>query len=200
MEQEKDLELMEKAAEHMDDCEPESERHWYVIHTATGYENKVKNDLERKVRSMGLEAQIFNVIVPLEKEIVIRNGKEHTVERKLFPGYVLVEMFMNGFSWYVVRNTPGVTRFVGPDGTKPSPLTPSEVKSILKATRAEAKVTFDIQVTEGEGVRVVKGSYENYTGTVVAIDRTNGRITIVTQIMDGRDVRVELDVDEIEAL
>lgn len=122
------------------------------------------------------------------------------MERKLFPGYVLVEMLMNGFSWYVVRNTPGVTRFVGPDGTKPSPLTPSEVKSILKATQAEAKVTFDIQVTEGEGVRVVKGSYENYTGTVVAIDRTNGRVTIVTQVMDGRDVRVELDVDEIEAL
>ena len=177
------------------------EAKWYVAHTYSGYEEKVKTDLEKTVKNRNLQDMILEVKYPTEEVVEIReDGKRKVTKRKTYPGYVMVKMFMNDKTWYVVRNTPGVTRFVGPDGTKPSPLTKSEVESILKATQAEAKVTFDIQVTEGEGVRVIKGSYENYTGTVVDIDRENGRVTIVTQVMDGRDVRVELGVDEVEAL
>ena len=106
--------------------EEKQERHWYVIHTYSGYENKVRTNLERKVQSLGMENEIFSVIIPMEKEVEQKDGKKKVVERKVFPGYVLVEMIVNDRSWYAVRNTPGVTGFVG-SGTKPIPLTDDEV-------------------------------------------------------------------------
>jgi len=114
----------------------ESEKNWYVIHTYSGYENKVKANLERKVHSMGMEDEIFRIIVPMEDEVEIKDGKKKITKKKVFPGYVMVEMIVNDESWYVVRNTPGVTGFVG-SGTKPIPLTDAEIKNILKSMGIE---------------------------------------------------------------
>ena len=113
----------------------ESEKRWYVIHTYSGYENKVKANLERKVHSLGMENEVFNIVIPMENEIEVKDGKKRSVQRKVFPGYVLVEMIVNDRSWYAVRNTPGVTGFVG-SGTKPIPLTDEEVKQIMRSMGA----------------------------------------------------------------
>ena len=118
--------------------EEKQERHWYVIHTYSGYENKVRTNLERKVQSLGMENEIFSVIIPMEKEVEQKDGKKKVVERKVFPGYVLVEMIVNDRSWYAVRNTPGVTGFVG-SGTKPIPLTDDEVRQIMHSMGMEAE-------------------------------------------------------------
>ena len=114
----------------------ESEKRWYVIHTYSGYENKVKANLERKVHSLGMENEVFNIVIPMENEIEVKDGKKRSVQRKVFPGYVLVEMIVNDRSWYAVRNTPGVTGFVG-SGTKPIPLTDEEVKQIMRSMGVE---------------------------------------------------------------
>ena len=127
--------------------EEKQERHWYVIHTYSGYENKVRTNLERKVQSLGMENEIFNVIIPMEKEVEKKDGKSRVVERKVFPGYVLVEMIVNDRSWYAVRNTPGVTGFVG-SGTKPIPLTDVEVQQIMRSMGMEEErphIDFQLQ-------------------------------------------------------
>jgi len=130
---------------------------WYVIHTYSGYENKVKANLEHRIESMGVEDQIFQVLVPMEEEIEIKNGQRQTVNKKVFPGYVLVEMSMTDESWYVVRNTPGVTSFVG-SGNRPTPLQENEVKKILKQMGVEAP-KFKLQFSKGQSVRVKDGPY-----------------------------------------
>ena len=114
----------------------ESEKRWYVIHTYSGYENKVSANLERKVHSLGMENEIFRIVIPMENEVEVKDGKKRSVQRKVFPGYVLVEMIVNDRSWYAVRNTPGVTGFVG-SGTKPIPLTDEEVKQIMRSMGVE---------------------------------------------------------------
>src|SRR6476646_11070392 len=146
------------------DEEEDGNRRWFVIHTYSGYENKVKANLEHRIESMGVEDQIFQVLVPMEEEIEIKNGQRQTVNKKVFPGYVLVEMVMSDDSWYVVRNTPGVTSFVG-HGTKPAPLDDTDVKRILKQMHKEApkvKVSF----TQGERVKVVDGPFTDFIGVV----------------------------------
>lgn len=136
----------------------ESEKNWYVIHTYSGYENKVKANLERKVHSMGMEDEIFRVVVPMEDEVEMKDGKKKITKKKVFPGYVMVEMIVNDRSWYVVRNTPGVTGFVG-SGTKPIPLTDAEIKNILKSMGIEElKQKFDIEVSQI--VRITSGAFE----------------------------------------
>src|SRR5213079_1036109 len=145
-------------------AEEKDDRRWYVIHTYSGYENKVKTNLEHRIHSMDMGDKIFQVLVPTEEEIEIKNGKRHPVERKVYPGYVLVEMNMGDDSWYVVRNTPGVTSFVGM-GTRPTALEDSEVKRILKQMKMEApkvKVTF----SRGERVKVVDGPFTDFIGVV----------------------------------
>ena len=130
----------------------ESEKRWYVIHTYSGYENKVSANLERKVHSLGMENEIFRIVIPMENEVEVKDGKKRSVQRKVFPGYVLVEMIVNDRSWYAVRNTPGVTGFVG-SGTKPIPLTDEEVKQIMRSMGVEEsrpKITTD-------------GSFENWS-------------------------------------
>ena len=148
-------------------------RHWYVIHTYSGYENKVRQNLMHRIETMEMQDQIFRVIVPTEEEIEIKNGQRRTVHKKVFPGYVLVQMRMNDNSWYVVRNTPGVTSFVG-HGNRPTPLDDNEVKAILKQMEEEApKVRVSYQV--GQAVKITDGPFTDFEGVVDAIDHERGR-------------------------
>lgn len=174
----------------------ELEKKWYVIHTYSGYENKVKANLERKIHSMGMEDKIFNVIVPVEKETEKRNGKEKVVERKIFPGYVLLEMIVDERSWYIVRNTPGVTGFVG-SNTKPVPLTEEEANRILKAMSMDKPTELDVEV--GDQVNITSGAFENFVATITEIDYSKSKIKGVVD-MFGRETAIEADFDQIEKI
>lgn len=177
----------------------ENEKRWYVIHTYSGYENKVKANLERKVHSMGMESEIFKIVVPLENEIENKNGKEKVVSHKIFPGYVLVEMIVSDRSWYVVRNTPGVTGFVG-SGTKPIPLTESEVKKILGSISDDSVAgTANIDVEVGESIQINSGAFENFAATVTDIDYSKSKVKLVVD-MFGRETTVEVGFDQIEKI
>ncbi len=175
----------------------ESEKNWYVIHTYSGYENKVKANLERKVHSMAMENEIFRVMVPMEDEVEIKDGKKKITKKKVFPGYVLVEMIVNDRSWYVVRNTPGVTGFVG-SGTKPIPLTDTEVKHILKSMgMEEVKPKLDFAVAQP--VRIISGAFENWSATVLEINPERGKLKVLVN-MFGRETPVELDFSQVEKI
>ena len=175
----------------------ESEKNWYVIHTYSGYENKVKANLERKVHSMGMEDEIYRILVPMEDEVETKDGKKKVTKEKIFPGYVLVEMIVNDRSWYVVRNTPGVTGFVG-SGTKPIPLTDAEVKRILKAMGyEEIKPSIDVEV--GQVVRIISGPFENWTATVTEINSERGKLKVLVDLF-GRETPAEVDFSEVEKL
>ena len=168
---------------------------WYVVHSYSGYENKVKKNLEHRIESMGMQNQIFQVVVPTEEEVELRDGQRRTTERRVFPGYILVEMAMNDDTWYVVRNTPGVTDFVR-SGTKPIPLRQEEVDKILKRMEAEApkiKVSFK----EGQKVRIIDGPFEDFMGTVDAIDTDRARVRVLVN-MFGRETPVEVDFLQVE--
>ncbi|ABU60345.1 MULTISPECIES: transcription termination/antitermination protein NusG [Roseiflexus] len=184
------------------EIQPESEirdddRRWYVIHTYSGYENKVKQNLLHRIETMEMRDQIFNVIVPTEEEIEIKNGQRRTVQKKVFPGYVLVQMKMNDNSWYVVRNTPGVTSFVG-HGNKPTPLEEEEVKAILKQMEQEApKVKVSYQV--GQAVKITDGPFTDFEGIVDAIDHERGRVRVLVSFF-GREAPVELDFLQVTRL
>jgi transcriptional antiterminator NusG len=174
---------------------PSDERAWYVIHCYSGYEKKVKHNLEQRIETMGMAAQIFQVIVPTEEEIEVKEGKRRTVERRVFPGYILVQMLMNDDSWYVVRNTPGVTGFVGM-GNKPTPLRQEEVTNILKRMEAEApkvKVTFK----PGQKVRIIDGPFNDFMGVVDEIDMDKAKARVMVSFF-GRDTPVELDFLQVE--
>jgi transcriptional antiterminator NusG len=174
-----------------------STKQWYVIHTYSGYENKVKANLEHRIESMGVEDQIFQVLVPMEEEIEIKNGQRQTVNKKVFPGYVLVEMAMSDESWYVVRNTPGVTSFVG-SGNRPTPLVEGEVKKILKQMGVEAP-KFKLQFTKGQSVRVKDGPFAEFIGTVDEVNPEKNKVKVLVSIF-GRETPVELDFLQIDKL
>ena len=174
----------------------ESEKKWYVIHTYSGYENKVKANLEKKVHSMGMENEIFRVLVPVEDEVEIKDGKKKVAKRKVFPGYVLVEMNVTDRSWYVVRNTPGVTGFVG-SGTKPIPLTVAEVKQILKSQGVDEVVKPKIDLKVGDQVRITAGAFENWQGAVTELHADKGKLKVLINLF-GRETPVELDFSQIE--
>ena len=170
---------------------------WYVIHTYSGYENKVKKNLEQRVSTLDMTNKIFEIVVPTEEEIEIRNGQRHTVQRKVFPGYVLVKMVMSDDSWYVVRNTPGVTSFVGM-GNKPTPLGEPEVQAIIKQMAAEAprvKVTLAV----GEAVRIIDGPFADFQGAIDEINQEKGKVKVLVSFF-GRETPVELDFLQIEKL
>lgn len=170
---------------------------WYVIHTYSGYENKVRQNLEHRIDSMEMQDQIFRVVVPTEEEIEIKNGQRRTVNKKVFPGYVLVQMKLTDDSWYVVRNTPGVTGFVGM-GNKPTPLEDAEVKAILKQMEEEApKVRVNYIV--GQAVKITDGPFTDFEGSVEAIDQDKGRVRVVVSFF-GRDMPVELDFLQVMRL
>ncbi|MBB3853599.1 transcriptional antiterminator NusG [Parageobacillus caldoxylosilyticus] len=171
-----------------------------MIHTYSGYENKVKANLEKRVESMGMQDKIFRVVVPEETETDVKNGKRKTTKKKVFPGYVLVEMVMTDDSWYVVRNTPGVTGFVGSSGagSKPTPLMEEEVKMILK--RMGMPLTdIDIDYELNETVRVKEGPFTNFTGKIEAIDVDKRKVKVLVN-MFGRETPVELEFSQIEKI
>ncbi|ADL08818.1 transcription termination/antitermination protein NusG [Thermosediminibacter oceani] len=172
-------------------------KNWYVIHTYSGYENKVKANLEKRVESMGMQDKIFRVLVPVEEEVEIKNGKKKVTQRKIFPGYVLVEMIVTDDSWHVVRNTPGVTGFVG-TGNKPIPLQESEIKAILKQMGIEEpKPKLDIDVDQN--VKVVSGPFENFVGKVLEINHEKQKVKVLIS-MFGRETPIELDFNQVEKI
>ena len=169
-------------------------RAWYVIHTYSGYENKVKANLERLIHTANMGNMIFNVVVPVEDEVEIKDGKKKVVPRKVFPGYVLVDMIVDEHSWYVVRNTTGVTGFVGSE-KHPIPLTDAEAKRILKSMGEEQEHKPELDVAVGDVVRINSGVFENYTGTVSEIDTEKARLTVIVE-----ETPIELGFDQVETL
>jgi transcriptional antiterminator NusG len=182
----------------LDDVAPrkaDAEKQWYVVHCYSGQENKVRHAIEQRIETMGMRDKIFDVIVPTEEEIEVKEGKRRTVERRVFPGYILVQMLMNDDSWYVVRNTPGVTGFVGM-GNDPTPLRQEEVKQIMDRMSDEApkvKVTFKV----GQKVRIIDGPFNDFIGIVAALDQDKSKVRVMVNFF-GRDTPVELDFLEVE--
>ena len=179
----------------LEDLESGDGRAWYVVHCYSGYENKVRHNLEQRIDTMGMKDKIFDVVVPTEEEIEVKDGKRRSVERRVFPGYILVNMIMTEESWYVVRNTPGVTGFVGM-GNNPTALRPEEVSQIIKRMEADApriKVTFK----SGERVRIVDGPFNDFRGTVSEIDMERAKVRVMVNFF-GRETPVELDFLQVE--
>ncbi len=178
-----------------DNLMPSDGRAWYVVHCYSGYENKVRHSIEQRIESMGMQDEIFDVIVPTEEEIEIKDGVRRTVEKRVFPGYILVQLVLSEESWYVVRNTPGVTGFVGM-GNTPTPLRPEEVEKIMSRMEAEApKVKFDFQI--GEKVRIGSGPFVDFIGAVAAIDAERAKVRVMVSFF-GRETPVELDFMHVE--
>lgn len=172
-------------------------KEWYVIHTYAGYENKVKANLEKRVESMNMEENIFRVIVPMENEVQMKGGKKKIVPKKVFPGYVLVEMYLTDSSWYVVRNTPGVTGFVG-TGAKPVPLLDEEADRILEQMgQMENRIKVNFAV--GESVRLNDGPFEDFVGVVEEIFADKGKMLVTVSIF-GRETPLEVDFSQAEKL
>ncbi len=176
----------------------EAERRWYVIHTYSGYENKVKANLEHRIATMDAADKIFEVIIPSEEEVEIREGHKQTVQRKIFPGYVLVEMIMSPDSWRVVRETPGVTGFVG-SGSKPTPLEDEEVKAILRQMRVGEAPKVRVGFSVGQSVKIIDGPFIEFMGMVDEINAEKGKIKVLVS-MFGRETPVELDFSQVERL
>lgn len=175
-------------------------KEWYVVHTYSGYENKVKANMEKRIESMNMEDNIFRIIVPMEDEIEVKDGKRKITKRKVFPGYVLVEMIMNDDSYRAVRHTPGVTGFVGTVGvgSKPIALTEEEAEQIIRQM-GDDEPRFKIDVAPGEKIRVQSGPFENFTGTVEEINYEKAKIR-VTISMFGRETPIELEFFQIEKI
>jgi len=172
-------------------------RRWYVLHTYSGYEENVSHNLKQRIESMDMEDKIFNILIPTERKIKIKNGKRKVIEEKIFPGYVLVEMLVTDDSWYVVRNTPNVTGFVG-TGTVPTPIADKEVKELQKRMGVE-EPKFQIDVSVGSPVRIVDGPFKNLEGKVTNVDEEKGKIKVLVS-MFGRETPVELDFLQIKKI
>jgi len=172
-------------------------RSWYVLHTYSGYEDNVCRNLKQRIDSMGMEDKIFDVLVPKEKKIKIKNGKRKTIEERIFPGYVMVEMIVNDDSWYVVRNTPNVTGFVG-SGTTPTPISEEEM-SMLKKRMGVSEPKYKIDVIQGDVVKIVDGPFKDFDGKVDGIDEEKGKVKILVQ-MFGRETPLELDFLQIKKI
>jgi transcriptional antiterminator NusG len=175
----------------------EQQKNWYVIHTYSGYEDAVAKALKQRVESLGMEDKIFNIIVPKEKKIKIRDGKRRVVEEKIYPGYVLVEMIVTDDSWYVVRNTPNVTGFVGA-GTTPVPVSTQEIE-ILKKKMGVETPQYKIDVKVGDTVKITDGPFKDFDGKVSEIDQERGKVKVLVN-MFGRDTPVELDSLQIKKI
>jgi transcriptional antiterminator NusG len=172
-------------------------RRWYAVHTYSGYEENVKYNLEQRIESLDMKEKIFNVLVPKEKKIKIKNGKRKVVEEKIFPGYVLVEMIVDDASWYVVRNTPNVTGFIG-TGTIPTPVSDAEIKSLQKRMGVD-EPEYKIDVEVNSAVRISDGPFKNFEGKVAEIDESRGKIKVLVN-MFGRETPVELDFLQVKKI
>jgi transcriptional antiterminator NusG len=173
------------------------ERRWYAIHTYSGYEDNVARNLVQRVESLGFEDKIFTVLVPKEKKIKIKAGKRVTDEEKIYPGYVLVEMLVSDDSWYVVRNTPNVTGFIGA-GTVPTPLAREEIETLMKRMGVD-EPKYKIDVTVGERVKITDGPFKDFDGKISEVDMEKGRVKVLVTIF-GRETPVELDFLQIKKL
>jgi len=173
------------------------EKHWYVLHTYSGYEDSVAFNLKQRIESMGMEDKIFNVLVPKEKKIKIKDGKRVTLEEKIFPGYVIVEMIVTDDSWYVVRNTPNVTGFVG-SGTVPTPIAENEINALQKRMGVD-EPKYKIDVTSGDLVRIMDGPFKEYEGKVSETDDEKGKVKVLVSIF-GRETPIELDFLQIKKI
>ena len=172
-------------------------RRWYALHTYSGYEENVTHNLHQRIESMGMEDKIFHVLVPTEKKIKIKGGKRKVIEEKIFPGYVLVEMCVTDDSWYVVRNTPNVTGFIG-TGTTPTPVSQEEMDALLKRTRVEEPETH-IDIEAGATVTIADGPFKNFEGKVADVDRERGKVKVFVN-MFGRETPVELDFLQVKKI
>jgi len=172
-------------------------KRWYVLHTYSGYEENVAHNLKQRIESMDMEDKIFNVLVPTEKRIKIKNGKRKIVEEKIFPGYVLVQMMVTDDSWYVVRNTPNVTGFIG-SGTTPTPIDDKEVKEIQKRMGVE-EPKYKIDVSVGSPVKVSDGPFKGFEGKIAEIEEARGKVKVFVS-MFGRETPVELDFLQIKKI
>ncbi|MDP3727320.1 MAG: transcription termination/antitermination protein NusG [bacterium] len=172
-------------------------RNWYAVHTYSGYEDAVARNLNQRIESMGMEGKIFTVLVPTEKKIKIKNGKRRIVEEKIYPGYVLVEMIVTDDSWYVVRNTPRVTGFVG-SGTTPAPLAPEEMAELQRRMGVD-EPKFRIEVSAGDPVKIIDGPFKDFDGKVAEVDEDKGKVKVLVS-MFGRNTPVELDSLQIKKL
>ncbi len=171
---------------------------WYVVHTYSGYENKIRVDLSKRVESMNMQDKIFEVIIPEEQEVEYKNGKRKVTTKRIFPGYVIVNMIMDDDSWYVVRHTPGVTGFVG-SGSKPIPLQQEEIDKIRRQMGLLEKKTLIIDINIGESIRVKTGPFANFEGVVRELLPDKGKIRVNIS-MFGRETPVELDYEQIEKI
>ncbi len=174
------------------------ERHWYAIHTYSGYEDAVVRYLKQRVESLSMGDKILNVLVPKEKKVKIKNGKRKTVEEKIYPGYVLVDMIMGEDSWYIVRNTPRVTGFVGADSTEPTPLSKEEVDMLMRRM-GEEEPKFNIDLAVHDIVRITDGPFKEYTGKITEIDEEHGKVKITVPIF-GRDTVAEIDSLQVQKI
>jgi transcriptional antiterminator NusG len=175
-----------------------NERHWYAIHTYSGYEDAVVRYLKQRVESLEMQDKIFDVIVPKEKKIKIKGGKRQQVEEKIYPGYVLVDMVLDDDSWYVVRNTPRVTGFVGADSTKPTPLSKEEIESLM-AKMGEKEAKFKIDFRAGEMVKIVDGPFKDHDGKIAEINEEQGKVKVKVPIF-GRETVIELDLLQVKKI
>jgi len=172
-------------------------RAWYVIHTYSGYEDNVARNLKQRIESMDMQDLIFDVMVPVEKKIKIKAGKRTVVEEKIYPGYVLVEMIVTDASWYVVRNTPNVTGFIGL-GTTPTPVDPAEIE-MLKKRMGVSEPKYKIDVKSGDAVKIVDGPFKDFDGKVDEVDEAKGKVKVLVSIF-GRETPVELDFLQINKI
>ena len=174
------------------------EKEWYVVNTYSGHENKVKEKLEMRAESMGMEDYIFRVIVPEEKVIEVKDGEQKEKIKKMFPGYILVEMIMTDEAWYIVRNTPGVTGFIGSSGkgAKPTPLQPYEVDKIL-GNMGISRMDVDTELSEGAKVKIIAGPFQGMFGTVDSVDLPNGKVNLLVDLF-GQETSVEVELSQIE--
>lgn len=173
------------------------DRNWYVIHTYSGYEDQVSENLKQRIESLSMQDKIFNVIVPKEKHIEIKGGKKKVIDKRIFPGYVLVDMIVTEDSWYVVRNTPNVTGFIG-FGTRPTPVIKEEIKEVQKKMGIE-EPKYKIDLNIGESVKIVDGPFSGFEAMVDEIDQDRGKIKVLVSVF-GRETPVDLDFLQVKRL
>ena len=181
----------------MSEQKTDKQKKWYVLHTYSGYEDAVANNLKQRIESLAMEDKIFNVLVPKEKKIKIKGGKRVTVEEKIYPGYVLVEMIVTEDSWYVVRNTPRVTGFIG-SGTIPVAISEEEIKTLQKRMGDE-EPTYKIDVEVSDAVKIIDGPFKDFDGKIGEIDKAKGKVKVLVN-MFGRETPVELDFLQVKKI
>lgn len=189
--------LQEEKKEIAAELTPQVDSKWYVIHVQTGYEGRVKTALEQRIKSLGVEKKIFEVIIPMRDIVIVKKGKKSKATEKVFPGYVLVRMILDDDSWLVVRTTEGVTGFVGA-GLKPTPISDSEVAAIMKFVQQE-QPKFKAKFSVGEAVKITEGPFADFLGTIEAIDEEKGKVRVLVSIFD-RETPVELDFLQVAKL